>query len=859
MTGPVLSLDWETRSRVDIKRAGAYPYAEHPTTDILCGAWSVGGDEVGLWLPGQPCPEPIVRHVRDGGLIRAWNAAFERLIWWRIAGPRYGWPEANLEQFVCTAAEAAAMALPRDLERTARVLGVAQQKDAAGSRVMLQVAKPRRIWRPTDGAKYEAARVMAEFDPARYTLDGDEVIEWQIDPQKLATTYAYCRQDVRAEMAVAGRVRALTSTELQIYLLDQRINDRGIACDLELVRAAQDLAGRAAARLNAELREVTGGRVAAATKTAELTRWLQEEGVDTESVAKPAVRAMLADGDVTGAARRAVEIRAEAAKSSTAKLKSMLAAVCADERLRGLLLYHGAGTGRWAGRLVQPHNFPRLTVAQTSSTKAKGDALNLLTEHAVEAVLSGDIDSVGLLYGPPMAVVSALLRACMTASDGHDLIAADFSNIEGRVLAWLAGETWKIKAFRDFDAGTGADLYILAYSNAFGVPVAEVDDPLRQRGKVMELSCGYQGGVGAFQAMAANYGLVVSDAEADRLKTAWRKAHPATVALWAELEDAAKATIRNPGQIVSAARGRIRFRVKGGFLWMVLPSGRPLAYASPDIRPKVMPWTEEARIRVADEDEAIRRFGDALVEYDGLGIAIVRQPVIKDSICYWGVDPKTRQWSRQWAYGGLLTENCLAGDAPVLTTRGWVPLQDIRDTDWLWDGVEWVAHDGVVCNGTRPTIALSGVRMTEDHRVLTKKGWRNASSCEGLDRAPVRTPGTWLSAGPFALGPGRDEPVFDILNAGPRHRFVVLGEDGPFIVHNCVQAIARDLMAEAMLRLETAGYPLLLTVHDEIVAERRHGEGSVEELEQIMTQLPAWAAGCPVAAAGWRGRRYRKG
>lgn len=674
--GEWLSIDLETRSTVDLKRSGVYPYAEHPTTDVWCAAFALDDGPVQTWRADEPVPALIVEHVRTGGKIRAWNAQFERTLWRLVLTPRYGWPMPALEQFHCTAAQAAAMALPRALDEAARVLGLDVRKDKEGARLMMQMARPR---------------------PKR-AEDGSPI--WWDDAAKLSRLVSYCAQDVEVERAIAAKLRPLSDDERVIYVLDQRINDRGIRIDGDLVAAAQDVVADAVERINARLRGLTGGTVAAVTKRADLLAFLRSQGVETESLGKPAMRELLARDDLPGVVRELVEIRKEAAKASTAKLKAMTAATSPDGRSRGVLLYHAAGTGRWAGKLWQPQNLPRLSA----------------DEEVIEFVLRRDVDCVDMLFGPPLEVISSVLRPCLIAAEGKDLIAADFSNIEGRVTAWLAGETWKVDAFRAFDAGTGPDLYKLTYSRSFAVPVGEVTKDQRQVGKVMELACGFQGGVGAFQSMAAIYGLAVPDEEANRLKTAWRDAHPHIVQLWRGLEDAAFTAVSNPGQITTAARGLIRFRVKGGFLWMILPGGRALAYATPSIETKEMPWTRDG----------------AQIGEDAEGRPIFEQlPVFKDVVSFWGIDSRTRQWTRQFAYGGFWTENA-------------------------------------------------------------------------------------------------------------------------------VQATARDLMAGAMLRLEAAGYPIILTVHDEVVSEVPAGFGSVEDFEQIMCRLPAWAAGLPVAAEGWRGFRYKK-
>jgi DNA polymerase len=310
------------------------------------------------------------------------------------------------------------------------------------------------------------------------------------------------------------------------------------------------------------------------------------------------------------------------------------------------------------------------------------------------------LDEIDLTIGSPLNVISDCLRAMIVAAPGHDLVAADFANIEGRVLAWLAGEDWKLDAFRAYDEGHGADLYKLAYARAYGLEAADITKDQRQVGKVMELALGYQGGVGAFQTMARGYGVKITDEQADEIKTRWREAHPATKLFWRQLERSAIHATEDPGRVTKA--GKILFRKNGSFLWARLPSGRSLCYPYPRIVEKTLPWRDEHG-----------------------------EPATGQALEYDGVDPVTKHWGPTDTYGGKLAENV-------------------------------------------------------------------------------------------------------------------------------TQAVARDILAAAMLRLEQHGYPIVMHVHDEIVAEIPEDHGSVEEMERIMEETPQWAAGLPIAAEGWRGKRYRK-
>jgi DNA polymerase len=661
-----LHIDFETRSVVNLRKTGVYVYAAHPTTDVWCAAWAIDDGPVGLWIPNGLLDIPIGTAVREGWTFVAHNANFERSIWAGILAPRYGWPQPTLEQWRCTMAQAYAMGLPGSLENAAAAVGLEHCKDMGGRDLMLRMARPRRARK-------------GELPNGIYWFD---------DENRKQRLYEYCRQDVEVERALDKRLLALRPAEQRLWHLDQVINDRGIFVDVDLCNSALKVVETAAAWLNAEMRELTDGQVSATTNVGELSRWLAGEGFPMVSVDKEAIDDMLVQSGLPVRVRRVLEIRREAAKASVAKIKALLTGRSDDGYARGLLQYHAASPGRWAGRRFQPQNIVRPTLEDVDA--------------AISVVATGSADAVRLVYGEPLAVVGDCLRGLVRAFPGRKLFAADFSNIEGRLIAWLAGEEWKLQAFRDFDVGQGHDIYKLAYARSFNVQPETVDKPQRQVGKVMELALGYQGGVGAFQKMAGNYGLEVSDDRADELKMAWREAHPNVVQYWYDLEHAAKSAIMNRGKITSA--GRISFRVAGSFMFMRLPSGRCICYPYPKIKDKMTPWGE-----------------------------------MRPQVCYMGVDSYTRKWTECFAHGGLL-------------------------------------------------------------------------------------------------------------------------------FNNAVQGTARDIEAEAMVRLADAGYEtwdpmghgIVLTVHDEIVCEVPKDFGSVEEFESIITALPAWAEGLPVAASAWTGERYQK-
>lgn len=698
-----LHLDFETRSAVDLKKTGVYPYAQDAATDVWCAAFAIGEEPVQLWHPGLD-DRDLKHAIKHSETITAHNAAFERIISKYLMKRRYGWPDIPIERWRCTMAMALSMSLPANLGDLAKALQVDAKKDESGGRLMLQMAKPR---------------------------DREKVTWWDA-PEKKERLFAYCRQDVEAERAVEKRLLPLSAYEQQVWFLDQRINDRGVHVDTDLCRKATAIVDGLKDDLDARMAKVTNHDVTGCTNRNQFASWLRAQGLDVDSVAKDALAELLARNDLSPVVREAIEIRREGAKAATSKIDALMNGTDKDGRAKGLLQFHGTATGRWSGRRFQPQNLKR------------PDSEDF--EPLIAALRTGDKDYFSALYDNPLSAVGDAIRNMVDCASGRQLITADFSNIEGRVAAWYAGEDWKVKAFEAFDAGAGPDLYKVAYSRSFGVDVKAVDKAQRQIGKVMELSLQYQGGHGAFVAMGANYGVKPEDvlpivkaatpeaifakalakfrpqngfgmapevwAALRVLIDGWRTAHPRIKQSWADLEDAAKSAIEDPGGVYSV--GPAKFLKKGSFLFLRLPSGRAITFPYPKLKEKKMPWTETRTYKL--DGQTIEQEVDAY----------------KLSLCYMGIDSFTNQWSEQFAYGGQL---------------------------------------------------------------------------------------------------------FDYV----------------------VQGTARDIMAEAMFRVEKAGYPVVLTVHDEIVSEPRLGHGDLEQFSALMSEAPTWAKGCPISSSGWAGERYRKG
>jgi DNA polymerase bacteriophage-type len=584
-----LHVDFETRDEVDLKKQGLAVYVESPHLDILCMAHAIGEEEVQLWIPGMPFPIDLAIHLSEGGEFHAHNAAFEFAVWNSVGVKKYGFPPLKIEQVHCNMVNAYAMGLPGSLEKLAIALNLDAKKDMAGNRAMMQLSKPREI--KEDGT----------------------IVWWEKKdvPAKYEALYAYCKQDVNVERSAGKLIKPISKQERQVWLLDQKINARGIQIDIESVRLAEKMILDEKDRLDKEINTITDGAVEACSSATQIGNYLRSQGVEVDSVAKDQVLALLKT-DLPGVCRRVLELRQEAAKSSTAKLTAMLLRASRDGRARNTLQFNGAGTGRWAGRGIMFHNLPRPKIKQKE----------------IESLLSNlnkGAEYIDMFHGAITTVISDCLRGFIIADEGKTLHSNDWSNIEGRTLAWLANETWKVKAFEDFDNGIGADIYKLSYSASFHIALEKVEDQHRQIGKVLELSMGYQGGVVAFHSMAKNYGVVVTDERANELKNGWRSSHPRIVSYWNQLGEAALNAVRHPGSVFSAGpkdHREIKYKVEGSFLVCRLPSGRCLYYPFPQIKQKETPWGE-----------------------------------MRDSLTYMTEDSLTKKWVRGHFYGGLAAEN----------------------------------------------------------------------------------------------------------------------------------------------------------------------------------------------------------
>lgn len=986
--------DTETFSAQDLSRVGAARYAED--AQIILWSYAENDAPAKVWdrvsNPRMPADlkrmwerlfaDPDARVVMHNGMN------FDRQVF-----ASNGFGEIPAEKIIDTMVLAYEHALPGSLEQLCEAfrLDADHAKDKDGKRLIQIFCKPLPV-------NYKLTRATPQTHPA----------EWERFKN-------YARLDIESMRVIYKKLPKWNATaqERRLQALDAVINSRGMCIDLELAKGAVETAARHRTHLAERTQELTGGAVAAATQRDALLEYLRSEwGLDLASATRAEVEKRIAEPGIPEPVKELLRIRIASTKISVQKFQSVLKTVCKDGRIRGALQFRGAGrTGRFSGRLVQFQNLARPTM--------RNDEI----EFAIEATKEGLLDT---FYEDPMPVLSNLLRGLLIAPKGKKLVVADYSNVEGRVLAWLAGEEWKLKAFRDFDAGVGHDLYKLTYARAFNVKPETVTKAQRQMGKVLELGMGYGGGAGAFRTFALAYGIDLHDmadavkssisptiwAEAcewypkallggftegmdkevflacDSVKRAWRKANAQIVQFWYDMDAGVRQALIEGGPV--RVGRHITVDKKGNYLRVRLPSGRYLIYPSP---------------RIDD-----------------------------DGISYFGVAQVSRKWARIRSWGG---KYCIAKGTPVLTQEGWRPIEAITAADKVWDGVAWVQQSGVVCNGQKFCIKAYGVWMTPDHKVLTTEGWKDAKDHSRFNRVPCRLPdsaalcwdgrkesavgdplhlraaqsssgdgtyedgktrdyrilrmqtggdhraeesnarheqtprfrgvaldetalrgsqapgiqklrrpgdnslpgvgalfqgvlgghggylekgvgprpyqqrrgvqpgelavgntkselqqspankeGRWKAAnavvsrnrnqvnhavlplgarcseGTAVCQAGRVETVYDLTNCGPRNRFVVLGEEGPVIVHNCenvTQAAACDLLCEALLNLEAEGYKTVLTVHDEAICEVPDTAAfSAERMEKIMCRLPKWAAGLPLAAAGFESLRYRK-
>lgn len=566
-----ISIDIESYSDIDINKAGVYRYVDSPEFKILLFAYAVDGGEVQLvdLTRGERIPKEILDALSNPSITKwAYNANFERVALSAFLGMPTG-TYLDPEGWKCSMVWAATLGLPMGLEKVGEVLALDKQKMSEGRGLIYKFCKP---------DKKTGQRVMPDEFPE----------DWE-------TFRRYNIRDVETEMGIQKMISPFPCSEelWQEYWIDQRINDRGVEVDLTLAKSAVEMSGVLSQDLKARMRDLTG--LENPNSTAQLDLWLREHGVDMDSLGKKDVAAVIG-ATYDPLIKEVLQLRLQSAKSSVKKYETMLRATCSDGRARGMFQFYGAmRTGRFAGRLLQLQNLPQNHI----------DNIGLVRELARR----GDLEALSVMFDSVPDILSQLIRTAFVAREGSRFIVADFSAIEARVIAWLAGEQWRMDAFAE-----GKDIYCASASAMFGVPVVKhgINGELRQKGKVAELACGYGGSVGALKAFGADK-MGLTEPEMQSIVDNWRASSPRIVQLWWDVDRAIKQTLEDG---TTHRTHGLMFSLQKGILFIRLPSGRSLAYVKP-------------------------RLIDGKITYEGVS--------------------SNKGWARLESYGPKFVENCIQG------------------------------------------------------------------------------------------------------------------------------------------------------------------------------------------------------
>lgn len=612
-----ISIDIETYSDQNLAKTGVYRYCESENFELLLFAYSVDSEPVKVvdLANGEKIPDEILSALTDDSVTKwAFNAAFERICLSRFLGYPTG-KYLNPKGWRCSMVWAATMGLPLSLEGVGTVLGLEKQKLTEGKELIKYFCQPC-VATKTNGGRTRNLPIHA--------------------PNKWEMFKKYNIRDVETEMGIQHKLRKFPVPDevWTEYHIDQEINDRGVGLDMVLVRQAIEMDNRSREELTANLKSITG--LENPNSVIQMKRWLSDNGIKTDSLDKKTVSKLL-----KSAPEKLVDVltlRQQIAKSSVRKYQAMNNAVCADNRARGMFQFYGANrTGRWAGRLIQMQNLPQNHIAELSQTR--------------ELVKAGDYDAVQMLYEDVPDTLSQLIRTAFIPNENTHFFVADFSAIEARVIAWLAGEKWRQEVF-----AKGGDIYCASASQMFKVPVEKhgINGHLRQKGKIAELALGYGGSVGALKAMGA-LDMGLSEDELLQLVDAWRQSNPHIVNLWWAVDKAAMEAVKY--KHTTTAYG-MTFSCRSGMLFITLPSGRRLAY----VKPKV----------------GTNKFGGSCITYEGVG--------------------STKKWERLDTYGPKLVENIVQATARDILCYAMKNLQDCSIVMHIHDEVVIEAKQGTTLN-----------------------------------------------------------------------------------------------------------------------------------------------------------------
>lgn len=577
-----LSIDIETYSPVSLQKAGVYRYAESPDFEVLLFGYSADGEPVRVvdLASGEALPQEIIAALEDEAVTKwAFNAQFERVCLSRLLGYPAG-EYLDPGSWRCTMVWSAYMGLPLSLEGAGAVLGLDRQKLREGKDLIKLFCTPCAPTKANGGRTRNLPRHL---------------------PEKWERFKAYNIRDVEVERSIQEKLARFPVPESvwDEYHIDQEINDRGVSIDRKLVREAIRMDAQSNAELTAAMKRLTA--LDNPNSVQQMKQWLWDNGLETETLGKKAVAEMLKTAPAE--LREVLTLRQQLAKSSVKKYQAMESAVCSDGRARGMFQFYGAArTGRWAGRLIQMQNLPQNHLSDLRDAR--------------ELVRSGNFAAVKMLYEDVPDTLSQLIRTAFVPRDGAKFIVSDFSAIEARVIAWYAGEQWRQEVF-----AKGGDIYCASASQMFKVPVEKhgVNGHLRQKGKIAELALGYGGSVGALKAMGA-LEMGLDEAELKPLVDAWRGSNPRIVEFWWDVDRAAKTAVADRTAVETHG---VRFEYRSGFLFIILPSGRRLAYVKPRIEQN--------------------SFGGESITYEGVG--------------------GTKKWDRLESYGPKFVENIVQATA----------------------------------------------------------------------------------------------------------------------------------------------------------------------------------------------------
>lgn len=592
----MIHLDFESRSTVNIWDTGAYTYSMHPSTEIICCAFAHHNDFEARIVPDEPLSKKakhnglLLKYVLSDEIFSAYNSFFEFCMWQNIMVRRFGWPEIPLGRWRDTMAKVCAHALPRSLGNAGVAMHAPIQKSEEGRKIMLKVCKPRK--------------------PTKSNPD-----IWHEHPEDYKILYDYCLKDVEAERALDRMLLDLPPQEQKVWELDQKINWRGIQIDEDAVDAAIAVSEEYSLRLIDEIQNLTQGALDGVSRRKMVMDWIKSKGIDIPGYTKQDVIDLL-NSDLPDDVRRVLEVRQQLGKTSIAKYKAMKASVSGG-RIRDTLMYHGASTGRWAGKLVQMQNIPRGNVKDT--------------ETCIGALKTRDLDYFEMLYPDVMGAIASCIRGMLISGPGCDLIVADYASIEARVLVWLAGDLVTVEKFHK-----GVDLYVDMAQKIYNKEKISKNE--RQLGKTAILACGYGMGAAKFYATCKAWGITIEEDFAQAVINIYRERYRLVKQMWYDQERAAIRATQTGQQI---ACGKVSWKLHKQFLYCKLPSGRCLAYNEPKIQPVVTPWGET-----------------------------------KEQLTFMATNATTKQWIRTSTYGGKLVENITQAVARDFMAEAMLRLED---------------------------------------------------------------------------------------------------------------------------------------------------------------------------------------